>query len=415
MKPLLITACWILFGPLAAWGQIYTGPIPKPTSGYGAEGSYSVAIESFPNPNYPGEDIRIFYPEGISSPVPTIFYSHGFGGYDPANVLGLLSFVARKGYAMVFVPYQTTGVTSAQRYNNLLSGFLKAARDFPTLIDTTRVGFMGHSFGGGASFANAYHCFTQLNWGLSGRCMFASGQWYSLNISQAELQSFPADVKLVTMVYEHDSTNDHRMANDLFNTLSIPASEKDFLLVRSDTVGLYTYDAVHGVPNTASAFDALDYYALYRHLDALCDYTFHGSLAGKDVALGNGSANQVSMPAGMRPLEQSDSPAFAHPESTYTYPCSAVQNPRQAYCAAATSGEALPAARYLVIRNPVSAVISAEAHVPVSRMEVYTCQGAMVTSASGNSVPVQELANGLYLVKVLLEDHTVEMRKVLKE
>ena len=224
MKNLLTILALLACSTVAAFAQIYTGPVPKPTSGYGAEGSNSVAVEAFSNPNYPTEDIRIYYPAGIAASVPTIFYSHGFGGYQPANIMGLLQFVAKKGYAIVFVPYQTSGVTSAQRYDNLLSGFLQSARDFPYIIDTTRVGFMGHSFGGGSVFANAYHCFTQLNWGQAGRFLFASAQWYSLNISQAELLAYPSDVKLLTLVYENDSTNDHRMANDIFNTINISNS-----------------------------------------------------------------------------------------------------------------------------------------------------------------------------------------------
>jgi len=96
-------------------------------------------------------------------------------------------------------------------------------------------------------------------------------QWYSYNISQTELQSFPNDVKLLTIVYEDDVTNDQRMANDIFNTINIPASNKDYLRVQSDTIDGYTYTADHVVPNN-SAFDALDYYAYYRLLDAMCDY-----------------------------------------------------------------------------------------------------------------------------------------------
>jgi hypothetical protein len=105
-----------------------------------------------------------------------------------------------------------------------------------------------------------------LNWGESGRFIFASAPYYSFNISQTELQSFPANVKLLTMVYDNDSTNDHRMAIDIFKNINIPASEKDYLLVKSDTINGYVYEAVHGVPNTLSAFDALDYYAIYSHL-----------------------------------------------------------------------------------------------------------------------------------------------------
>jgi hypothetical protein len=139
--------------------QIYAGPIPQPTSGYGADGSYSVASASFANPNFPTEDIRIYYPAGIASKVPTIFYSHGFGGNNPSNIMGLLKFVAQKGYAIVFVPYQTTGVTVPQRYSNLLNGFIKAARIIVTypLIVTTKVGFWAFFWWWCSTFSNAYY------------------------------------------------------------------------------------------------------------------------------------------------------------------------------------------------------------------------------------------------------------------
>jgi Secretion system C-terminal sorting domain len=414
MKNLLTILALLACSNMAAVAQIYTGPIPRPTSGYGAEGSYSVVIEAFPNPNYPTEDIRIYHPAGIATPVPTIFYSHGFGGFQPQNVLGLLEFVVRKGYAIVFVPYQTAGVTSAQRYDNLLSGFMQSARDFPNIIDTTRVGFMGHSFGGGSVFANAYHCFTQLNWGQAGRFLFASAQWYSLNISQAELLSYPSDVKLLTLVYENDSTNDHRMANDMFNNINIPASEKDYLRVKTDTVSGHIYQAIHGVPNTASDYNALDFYAIYRILDALCDYTFNGSLAGKDVALGNGSANQVGMPGGLHDLVHSDAPSFAMPQSIYNYPCDAFNNPRRTYCEATVSvGEAAP--RASLYPNPASSAFHIVTDQAIAQVELLDTRGRMVMEAHSPAVDIADLPSGLYLVKVVLADGSCVVEKLLKE
>ncbi len=415
MKSFLYATLFVVFSSLTTFGQIYTGPIPKPTTGYGSDGSYSIAITSFSNPNYPTEDIRIFYPSGITSSVPTIFYSHGFGGYDPVNILGLLNFVARKGYAIVFVPYQTTGVTNAQRYNNLLSGFIKSARDFPSIIDTTRVGFMGHSFGGGATFANAYHCFTNLNWGSLGRFMFASAQWYSLNITQTELLTFPSDVKLLTMVYENDITNDQRMANDIFNTINIPSTEKDYLLVKSDTISSYIYDAIHGLPNTVSAFDALDYYTIYKHLEALCDYTFNGSLAGKDVALGNGSFNQISMPGGMDNLTQCDMPNFSNPDSIYTYPCSSIQNPRLMYCNTVTSvTENSTNTNISLFPNPANSILNIETDLVVSKIEIFNVQGVLVKTSNTKNIQIAELQNGMYFVKVIFIDNLVEIKKVMK-
>lgn len=395
-------------------GQTYTGPIPKPTSGYGSDGSYSVATQSFANPNFPGHNIVIYYPSGITSPVPTIFYSHAFGGNDPNNISGFLNFVAKKGYAVVFVPYQTLGNVQ-QKYTNLLEGFIKAAHGYPDIIDTTRVGFAGHSFGGGASFANAYHCFTTLNWGKSGRFIFAMAQWYSYNITQAELQSFPNDVKLLTIVYEDDVTNDHRMANDIFNTINIPASEKDYLRVKSDTINGYIYTADHLVPNN-SAFDALDYYAYYRLLDAMCDYVFNGNTAGKDVALGNGSANQVSMPGGLHQLIHSEAPTFAHPQSTYQFPCSSSDNPRQDHCDEAPAGIEKPAnSDFSVFPNPAGTVFYIETDKEISQVDILNLQGKNVKTVNTKTVQISELPVGIYFLRVTLKNGYERTAKLIKE
>lgn len=415
MKLFIYSTILAAFNALSTFGQTYAGPIPKPTSGYGSDGSYSVATQSFNNPNFPGHDIVVYYPTGIASPVPTIFYSHAFGGNNPDNISGFLNFVAKKGYAVVFVPYQTTGVTIQERYSNLLTGFTKAARDYPNIIDTTKVGFVGHSFGGGASFANAYHCFTTLNWGQSGRFILAMAQWYSYNISQTELQSFPTDVKLLTIVYEDDVTNDLRMANDIFNTINIPASEKDYLRVKSDTINGYVYAADHVVPNN-SAFDALDYYAYYRLFDAMCDYAFNGSMTGKDIALGNGSVNQISMPGGLHNLTHSEAPTFANAQSTYQYPCSSSNNPRLDHCDDVLStSETTENSRLLLFPNPATTEFSIETDNAISQIDILNQQGQLVKTTNTKTIPISELSGGLYFVTVRFTDNNLSVGKLIKE
>lgn len=414
MKSFIYLTILIAFNSLNIFGQTYTGPVPKPTSGYGADGSYTVATQSFANPNFPGYDIVIYYPAGITSPVPTIFYSHAFGGNDPNNISGFLNFVAKKGYAVVFVPYQTLGGVE-QKYTNLLEGFTKAARDYPNIIDTSKVGFVGHSFGGGASFANAYHCFTKLNWGQSGRFIFAMAQWYSYNISQTELQSFPNDVKLLTIVYEDDVTNDHRMANDIFNTINIPASGKDYLRVKSDTISGYVYTADHVVPNN-SAFNALDYYAYYRLFDAMCDYVFNGSMAGKDVALGNGSTNQISMPGGLHNLVHSEAPTFANPQSTYLFPCGSSENPRADHCNEVLSINETPTnIQIAMFPNPAKTMFYIETDKAISQIEIFNQQGQLIKKANTKNIDISELPRGLYFVKVSLTDKSLKEGKFIKE
>lgn len=375
---------------------------PIPASGYGSDGPHSIGVVSFPNPNFQNQDIEIYHPSDIVGQVPTLFYSHAFGGNNSENVIGLLNFVARKGYAIVFVPYQTIGASVAERYENLLAGFRKAARDHPQIIDTTRVGFIGHSFGGGASIGIAYRCFTDNGWGQNGRFLHASAPWYSFNITQVELQSFPPDTKLLMQVYDDDTVNDHRMAVDIFSNVNISAEEKDFILVRADTVNGYIYEAGHNLPMTYAAFDAMDYYAYYRLIDALCDYTFNGNLAGKAVALGNGSAAQVNMPPGMSALEQTDSPMAEYPESLYGFPCSAAGNPRNQYCSIITGGSDPKYGPGIIVHpNPCSEHLYVDFMDGSSTYTIRNAMGQVLQNGRATAVlDVSALVPGVYFLSI---------------
>lgn len=312
------------------------GPISRPHTGYGSDGNYTVAKITFPSPLYSGKNVEIFYPQGITSPRPTIFYSHPYGGEESAYNIGLYQFIAKKGYVVIFAPYPTTGVTVDERYNTLWQSFKKAVTDYPNIINTTKVGFMGHSFGGGASFALAHKAFIDEGWGENGRFIFAMAQWYSYQITQAELQSFPTNTKLITQVYDDDVTNDHRLAIDMFKNINISNSEKDFILIKKSILPNFIYTAEHNLPNTQTSYDAYDYYGVYRLLDAMIDYSFNGNITAKNVALGNGSAEQITMPSyngqTLSSLVVTDNPFPLYPQSKYTFQCSSSNNPRIANC-----------------------------------------------------------------------------------
>lgn len=309
------------------------GPIPYPTSGYGSPGSHNVAKISFPSPLYKERDVEIFYPGGINTPKPVIFFLHPYGGEKSSYSIGLFNFIAKKGYVTVFAPYPTFGVSIKERYDILWQSFVKAVSAYPNLIDSTRVGFMGHSFGGGAAIAIAYKAFTENKWGENGRFIFTMAPWYSFQITQSQLQEFPANTKMISQIYDDDTVNDHRMAIDIFNNINIPDNNKDFILVKTTKVSTYNYVADHSMPNTRSAYDAYDYYAIYRLLDAMTDYVFNNNQDAKNTALGNGSPEQINMPdyngQELAPLEVSDNPVAKYSQSKYQFQFGDILNPRR--------------------------------------------------------------------------------------
>ena len=175
---------------------------------------------------YAGKNVEVFYPAGITSPKPTIFYSHPYGGEESSYNIGLYEFIAKKGYVVVFAPYPTTGVSIDDRYNTLWQSFRKAVTDYPNIIDTTKVGFMGHSFGGGASFGLGYKGFVENGWGKNGRVYFCHGPMVCIPGNYCTIAELSGQHEADYRGIYDDVTNDHRLAIDIFKTINIPMQKK---------------------------------------------------------------------------------------------------------------------------------------------------------------------------------------------
>ncbi len=329
-----ITALVALASSLARPAPAAT--IPPITSGYGADGPFSVDVQTFSSPLFLGRNVSVFLPDGATGPVPTIFFAHGFDGDLPIFYNGILNHLATRGYGAVFSPYTSLGTDQALRYAQMFAGFKKAFTEFPTLLDPTRVGFVGHSLGGGALPALALQGLVNEGWGGSGAFLYNMAPWYSYEVSQAELETFPSHVKMIMQIFDDDRVNDHRMAIDLFENINIPDSEKDFITTFSDSNGGMLLDADHFVPLGATGspqVDGLDFYGIHRLIDALADYTFTGNLDGKNVALGGGSPEQTFMgewpdTTPVTPLAVTDDPVAAYAQNQFLFRFNSLANPR---------------------------------------------------------------------------------------
>jgi len=191
----------------------------------------------------------------------------------------------------------------------------------PEDLDSTRTGFVGHSYGASATPAMAWRGIVEEGWGANGAFLFMMAPWYAFEITAGQLESFPAGVKLIVQSYDEDTLVDPRMGMDMFTHFSIPDSEKDYITLFSDAHEGYTLEAGHNTP-TSGDEDGLDYYGVYRLLDALADYTFTGNNDAKRIALGGGDAEQRFMGAWpdetpVRELAVTDRPIPSHPMSDY--------------------------------------------------------------------------------------------------
>lgn len=331
----------------------YTGPVPPPTDVFGSRGPYVVETRTLPSPSFPGRVVTVYSARGVAGPRPTWFFSHGFGGSNALLYDELLRHWASHGWTAVFSPYPVDG-QSVELYQILFDGFVAAANQYPNLIDTRKVGFAGHSFGGGATPVLALRAVRERGWGSEGLALFPLAPWYSHQLGNQDFAAFPAHTQLVMQVYEDDVLNDHRMAIDVYRRMNLPAANKDYLVVHSDLIEDYPYRSGHSVPSGSELplgdreviYNALDAWAVHRIGQALAVSAWTGDPQARAVALGHGSETQVQMgsaPSGraLRPMTSIIDPIPVFPQSRYAFPFDGLLNPRRGELAAPTRGTQL--------------------------------------------------------------------------
>ena len=331
---------WLFgFAVLVPFAQnVYSQTYAPPAAGeFGGNGPYTVAIDTFTNPTYPVANgqtltVSIYHPSGEINPaLPTIFVAHGIT--DPigraADYEALLSDLASQGYNVVFSPYEGfTSASNPDRFDELTTGFDAAVAKYD--LDTERVGFAGHSFGGGLLPAVIQHEMMGLSdlytaghhWGGKAAFMFSMAPGYAFDgggetgVTSSQAISFPANLNVIEQVYDDDpSIADPRLAIDIFYNISTVLSQKDFLTVYGDDHGMPAQVAGHFLPNTffLQTSTSLQAWAVLRHLDALAAYTFTGDAVAQQIALGNGVPSETnegvwSDGVPVRPMGVTDAP-----------------------------------------------------------------------------------------------------------
>ena len=280
-------------------------------SDFGSMGTIAVTrnVTQNPHPDAP-LFISTFIPDTATAAnrVPVIFFAHGFGGVDYQVYEAMFRQLASQGYAVVFVPYSVQG-TNASRYDQLWQGFQKAVQQYGNVFDTTRIGFAGHSYGGGATPEMARRGYA-MGWGSNGLFIFTQAAWYSYGTNYGQL---PATAKLVVQVYWEDEVNAHLISqNDVWNRLS-QITERKWQVVRPATL-FCKLAAGHSIPttNVSGSINALDYWGIWRRMHALAAYTFRGNAAAKNIAFGVDSymGRWRSAPRPITAMEAADAPVI---------------------------------------------------------------------------------------------------------
>ncbi len=344
-------------------------------SGYGAKGRYSVKVDSIKHPVWEKHSVYLFHPGEITAPVPVIFFCHGIGADNPAVYQQLIDHCVSRGLSVVYTPFEMSSamVAPLEMYTSVWNGCISAVKSWSSMVDTARIGFTGHSYGAGALPSFTYKAVTQKNWGSKGVFMFLMAPWYSYELTDSLLKSFPPNVKLVVEIFNDDHINDHRMAIDIFQSIAIPDTEKDFITLYSDSSQGVKLVAGHELPEGTHRWgwnvDAFDYYGVWKILDALCDYTFNNNTAAKSVCLGNGSKQQRFMGKWSNgklftPLEVTDAPQVKYVQTRFVNFWNHTFNPRAKIQRYFDSSMSVPVSSSTTINNYKSLISSPDWKTP---------------------------------------------------
>lgn len=289
------------------WQELST-----PDSVYAAEGEYTFTYNStaHPGPFEVGEEgrtVKALIPNG-DGPFPVIFYGRAYEvgkSFDwdtPGEEPELLRFLARKGYIVVYDPAfrDDWGGTAAQNklWNHTwnTNAFDAAGTAWASKMDLTRVGYIGHSWNGGAAPFYIQNLLTNQGWGTNGAFCMCIAQYYTFYYDNAALASLATahDIPWAFYVLDDDdeTVNDPRMAKDIYDNL--PVTNKALFRLSSDARGSKDITLDHRSPAENAEGDEHIQVSVYgRHAAALADYAFNGTAAGLTEVMNGGSATNL--------------------------------------------------------------------------------------------------------------------------
>lgn len=273
-------------------------PPPIPADLPGSDGPCSVLPRrAVANPGQWQLPVFIFEPSGSGEPFtggscndtlrPIIFFAHGYPASFTEGYTALLNHLVSNGFVVIYPGYQLD-FDPPQQYLALNAGFVAGISATPR-ADTSRAGFVGHSWGGGMT-PRMMQLAHERGWGSTTMwsVLFAPSFPYQVGTGRISL---PAEARLLAVSFDEDYFVDMRIANDIVDSVTLPEGRAEHLLVRTDRRARPWLVADHTVPvtlgistDTGLDIDHLDRWAVWRPIDAVAGCELAGVWCETDLA-----------------------------------------------------------------------------------------------------------------------------------
>lgn len=228
-------------------------------------------------------------PRPMPASAPVVVFMHGNSSITPFPYQDWIDHIVKRGMIVIYPRYQESTLELPKEYaTNAVISIKAALAILGQAADTTKVAWVGHSFGGILEFNIAADAAAQ---GVPfAKAILAAHPGPGIYLNYDTFTQIPAETSVLVLAGEDD-----KVVGDLpgINIMAaLPhVRGKNLLIVQSDSHGNPPLVSDHLAP-TSPPTDSLDYYAYWKLTDALLDFAFYG-IEG-DIALGGGD-KQISM------------------------------------------------------------------------------------------------------------------------
>jgi len=190
-------------------------------------------------------------------PTPVIFFYPGFRNTNHLTYKQLLEFIADHGYSVVFLPdYNIANINATYNlYVNVLN-------EFADKLDTSKMGVLGHSSGGGYTF-RVLEKMIQSEYGENGRLLFGMDIYFAQNMNKANMQNLSDTNAVLIQFGPTGNSTDPRVPIVNYRLLTGENIDKNYIVLENDDD--------HGYP---ARQDINNMQGMLKPLDALMEYTF---------------------------------------------------------------------------------------------------------------------------------------------
>lgn len=187
-----------------------------------------------------GEAVYIFSPtKKESGTAPVIFFFHGLAATDPFNYGGWIDHLVGRGNIVIYPVSENSKFDSAEKMrSNAIVGARAAIQELekePLKPDLSRVGYVGHSVGGGLAVQLAANA-KEFNLPVPRAIMAVQAGSGKNAIQTDEVKRLPASILLLAVEGDQDQFKDTREGKMIAaNATGIPARNRGYIMLRSSS------------------------------------------------------------------------------------------------------------------------------------------------------------------------------------